>query len=202
LFRTFRPPAASAWSRPGQIGFVLHSSPPRRKSVPNPQSEIEELGSFCMSDPTELGLFRTNTHHRDAEGTENEADACLPGRLWGLRLQAGTPAHVSSFRFRIINRKSSMLSPRTTIRGMNQTVPLPVARVARIVPEFCARARPEGRVTPCDGRNKEFLARGVFPLFNCCTNVVVRSVGTPNLIHRVYRIRGISGPGQQKGANL
>ncbi len=46
-------------------------------------------------------------------------------------------------------------------------------RVARIVPEFCALITPRGRVTPCAGRNKEFLARGVFYLVNCCTNVVV-----------------------------
>ncbi len=52
-------------------------------------------------------------------------------------------------------------------------LPLPMLRVARVVPEFCARARPESRVTPCAGRNKEFLARGVFYLLNCCTNVVV-----------------------------
>jgi hypothetical protein len=43
-------------------------------------------------------------------------------------------------------------------------------RVARIVPEFCTRARPENRATPCVTRNKEFLARGVFYPFNCCTN--------------------------------
>ncbi len=48
-----------------------------------------------------------------------------------------------------------------------------VGRVARIVLEFCARANPDDRATPCAGRNKEFLARGVFYLFNCCTNVVI-----------------------------
>jgi hypothetical protein len=45
-------------------------------------------------------------------------------------------------------------------------------RVAGIVPKFCARARPQNGVTPYVGRNKRFLARGVFCLFNCCTNVV------------------------------
>ncbi len=34
-------------------------------------------------------------------------------------------------------------------------------RVARIVPEFCARGRPKNRATPCAVRNREFLARGV-----------------------------------------
>ncbi len=48
-------------------------------------------------------------------------------------------------------------------------------RVARIVTEFCARTRPGSGVTPCAGRNKEFLARRVFYLFNCCTNVIVRN---------------------------
>ena len=51
-------------------------------------------------------------------------------------------------------------------------LPLPMLRVARIVPEFCARTRLVPRATPCAQRNKEFLARGAFCLFNCCTNVV------------------------------
>jgi hypothetical protein len=46
-------------------------------------------------------------------------------------------------------------------------------RVARIVPEFCARGPPEKRLTPDAARNKKFLARGAFSLFNCCTNVVI-----------------------------
>ena len=41
------------------------------------------------------------------------------------------------------------------------------------MPEFCARARPESRVTPCGPRNKESFAHGVFYLWDCCTNVVV-----------------------------
>ncbi len=50
-------------------------------------------------------------------------------------------------------------------------MPLPGGRVAGIVPEFCARANPESRVTPCAIIDKEFLARGVFCLPNCRTNV-------------------------------
>jgi hypothetical protein len=46
--------------------------------------------------------------------------------------------------------------------------------VARIVPEFRARARPEKRITFAAARNKKFFAGGVFSLFNCCTNVVIR----------------------------
>jgi len=57
-------------------------------------------------------------------------------------------------------------------------LPLPMLRVARIVPEFCARTRLVPRATPCAQRNKEFLARGAFCLFNCCTNAVVRRVGS------------------------
>ena len=53
---------------------------------------------------------------------------------------------------------------------INQTLPLPLLRVARIVPEFCARTTPETRATPCPHRNKRFLVRGVFWLLDCCTN--------------------------------
>jgi hypothetical protein len=41
------------------------------------------------------------------------------------------------------------------------------------VPEFCARGTPEKRVTLAAARNKKCFARGVFYLFNCCTNVVI-----------------------------
>jgi hypothetical protein len=54
-----------------------------------------------------------------------------------------------------------------------QTVPLPMLRVAQIVPKFCARGAPKNGATPCAGRNKEFFARGVFYLLDCCTNVVI-----------------------------
>jgi hypothetical protein len=53
-------------------------------------------------------------------------------------------------------------------------------RVARIVPEFCARTTSKNGVTPCAGRTKEFLARRVFYLFNRCTNVIVRRVMWPS----------------------
>jgi hypothetical protein len=38
------------------------------------------------------------------------------------------------------------------------------------VTEFRACARPEKRLTSCAARNRKFLARRVFSLFNCCTN--------------------------------
>ena len=46
-------------------------------------------------------------------------------------------------------------------------------RVARIVPEFCARPTPENGATPCAQGIKNFSARGVFYLLNCCTNVAI-----------------------------
>jgi len=70
---------------------------------------------------------------------------------------------------------------RSNLRGAlprGQTVPLPMLRVARIVPEFCAHERPENRATPCAQRNKEFFTRGVFYLLDCCTNVVVCRAGS------------------------
>jgi hypothetical protein len=55
-------------------------------------------------------------------------------------------------------------------------------RVAQIVPEFCARANSENCVTPCARRNKEFLARGVLYLFNCCTNDLDEGISVPALL--------------------
>jgi hypothetical protein len=77
------------------------------------------------------------------------------------------------FNCRIIASLQSKIIHHTSEAASNRDVPLSRGGVARIVPEFCARARPEKHVTPGAARNKEFLARGVFHLFNCCTNVVV-----------------------------
>jgi hypothetical protein len=55
----------------------------------------------------------------------------------------------------------------------NTCVPLPWGRVARIVPEFCAREDSEIDASVCWARNKKNLAFGVFYLLNCCRNVVV-----------------------------
>ncbi len=62
--------------------------------------------------------------------------------------------------------------------------PLPMLRVARIVPEFCACAGHGNHVTPCAERNKESSACGLFYLFNCCTNVIAHAnngVGNRNV---------------------
>ena len=48
---------------------------------------------------------RAFARKRDSE-TENETKAHLPGRLWGVGLQLGTPAQVSCFRFQIVNHNS------------------------------------------------------------------------------------------------
>ncbi len=54
---------------------------------------------------------------------------------------------------------------------------------------------PRRNVSPCAPRDKEFFARGVFYLLDCCTNVIVRGVGTPDAIHRVYRVQDTGGEG-------
>jgi hypothetical protein len=66
---------------------------------------------------------------------------------------------------------------KSQIRGSasDPSLPLPMGRVARIVPEFCARTTPRNGATPCAQRNNKFLARGVFYLLNCCTNAIIRS---------------------------
>ena len=90
---------------------------------------------------------------------------CHPGLRSGaeIRNSRGTRSDVSSFRLQIISHNSSII---------NQTLPLPMGRVARIVPEFCVYATPEDRVTPCARRNRRFFARGVFHLLDCCRNLV------------------------------
>jgi hypothetical protein len=69
-FRTFC--SLGPWPT-GEIGFVSHNRPARAGGrgpqagrpaatpypICNPQSAIEELGSFCTFDSTKLGLFRT-----------------------------------------------------------------------------------------------------------------------------------------------
>jgi hypothetical protein len=80
------------------------------------------------------------------------------------------------FAFQTINHKhvipANMSFPRRRESSItNQTVPLSRGRVARIVPEFWAQTTAENGTTPCAPRNKEFLARGVFYLLNCCRNV-------------------------------
>jgi hypothetical protein len=91
----------------------------------------------------------------------------LPGAVPEIRTSSAARPRLSSFRFRVINHNSSII---------NHTVPLSRGRVARIVTEFCARTTPETGATPCTQTNNEFFARGVFYLFNRCTNVDSQTV--------------------------
>ncbi len=86
-----------------------------------------------------------------------------PAVTGGRNRGIGFVSHGGSIAASYFKHQTSRFKPPTRL-------PLPMLRVARIVTEFCARARPETPATPCAPRDKEFLARGVFCLFNCCTN--------------------------------
>ncbi len=106
-----------------------------------------------------LGLFVPPA--RAGRGDRPEA---LPNPQSAIRNRGiGFVSHGGSIAASYFKHRTSHFKP--PIR-----LPLPMLRVARVVTEFCARARPESRVTPCAGGNKEFPARGVFYLLNCCTN--------------------------------
>ncbi len=68
-------------------------------------------------------------------------------------------------------RSAAITTPRGT--ASRQSISLPMGRVARIVPEFCAQTAPKNGANPCSHRNKEFFACRVFYLLDCCTNVIV-----------------------------
>jgi hypothetical protein len=93
----------------------------------------------------------------------------------GRRLPGVVPEIRNSYGPRPASLPSASRSSITNhqFRGFasDQTVPPYRGRVARIVPEFCAQTAPEYGATPCSQRNNELFARGVFCLFNCCTNV-------------------------------
>jgi hypothetical protein len=75
---------------------------------------------------------------------------------------------------------------KSSIRGATsgQSVPPSMARVARIVTEFCVLVMPQNRASPCARWNKEFLTRGVLCPFNCCTNVAIRRLGCAHQLVR------------------
>jgi hypothetical protein len=125
-------------SRPAKLGLFVQLAPPKagwprdsssasipQSAIHNPQSAIEELGSFRTFDLTELGSFLQaptgycllNRRRRPEQGRRMNADERSSP-------QASDPNHQS----------------RGSAPG--QSVPLPLLRVARIVPEFCARTRP------------------------------------------------------------
>ncbi len=68
-------------------------------------------------------------------------------------------------------RSAAIMTPRGSASG--QGISLPRGRVARIVPEFCEQTTPKNGANPCSQRNKEFFARGVSYLLDCCINVVL-----------------------------
>ncbi len=146
-----RPPAPLA-GHSGQIGFVWRICPLVPRIVPQiPQIET-----------TPAAPLRVGEGHEKHEEEKKMS-------LSSVSFIPSCPSSTSWFHA----FKSQLRGAPPQGRG----VPLPRGRVARIVPEFCARAASKNRATPCAGRNKEFLARGVFYLLNCCTNMVVGRVG-------------------------
>jgi hypothetical protein len=150
LFRTNGPrprPQASSPAQP-EIGFVC--------SQWHPSSLLDTPHWACCHPRLRPGPLGTEDPElRTAFQPQMNAD--IPDET--IPPQASYPNHRSS----IINHQS---------RGPSRTrdVPLYRGRVARIVPEFWAQTTTENGATPCSQRNKEFFARGVFCLFNCCTN--------------------------------
>jgi len=126
-----------------------------------------------------LGLFGAEAQGAGAEGAGaegagvpsltsiSETRSDLTHRPVDLRAWARlawTCASVVLIFLLLSNHKSQFMNHKS------EGVPLPVGRVAGIVPEFWARGRRQNPVTPCARRNRRFFARGVFYLFNCCTD--------------------------------
>jgi hypothetical protein len=153
-----RPPGPN-WVRFAQSAML---SPPAATGGPNPQSAIKELGSF--------GAFAL----RLPSLWPRPSRPAPPGI--GFVSRSGASRRCRTFRFQIANHHSYFINHQCRAR-LGRGLPLPLLRVARIVPKFCARTRPPYRATLCAQRNKEFLARRAFYLFNCCTNVTVRRMG-------------------------
>jgi hypothetical protein len=164
LYNTPRPPGHSG----GNWVCLAHLTVP----VPPRLPQIGFVPHFRLRTSSQLGLFGKIIHHRDIEGMENEA-----GHVCGC----GDGASALPYVFTSLGSafKSSISNHKSLIRGSvsDRSVPLSRGRVARIVPKFRAQPRPRNRVTPGAGRSKEFLARGVFCLFNCCTNHAGRAGG-------------------------
>jgi hypothetical protein len=130
----------------GEIGFVFFTS----------HFRLPQIGFVCTTEPAQAGrdrLERTVPPQVCPESAIRNSSAASP------------PLFLPPS-----NHESSTCHCERSAAITNPIVPLPRGRVARIVPEFWARATARNRVTPCAARNKEFFARGVFCLFNCCTN--------------------------------
>jgi hypothetical protein len=125
---------------------------------------------FFTTEGAEITEGRRRADDRGPQAGEGRPEAslfnpkschCEPVRL------RSEPALSTAERDRL---RAAITDPRGSASG--QTVPLPLLRVARIVPEFWARVTSKNRATPCAQRNKESFSRGVFYLFNCCTNAI------------------------------
>jgi hypothetical protein len=143
--------------------LALFDAPDKSLVQPNrPAISARKRGSKPNSATFVVGvLFRTNAHLR------NDAEASPP-QVARIRVSAWQAS--PRLLLPLSNHKSQIINP---------MLPLPVGRVARIVPEFCVSETLPLRVTLCVQRNKKFFAGGVFHLSNRCTNVVIRPMGDP-----------------------
>ncbi len=82
-----------------------------------------------------------------------------------IRNSSSPRPHVSSFRFQIINQ-----------RAVPDRVSLYPGAVLHESCRNSVRTTLPRRATLCAQRDKRFFTRGVFYLFNCCTNVIVHRV--------------------------
>jgi len=187
-FCIFRP--AGTWSRPSRakLGSFRIIGPRRGLPAPAARAHSRALGrnwvrfaqfpsshapqaSSHPAPPGKLGLFRTIGPFLARRPPDVPSCPSL-----ALFCTFAPRPHVFFFRL-----KSSIINHKSSIAGSapDPSLPLPVGRVARIVPEFCARTTLPRRATRCAQRNKRFFAPGVLYVFNCCRNVVVRRVGNP-----------------------
>ncbi len=78
--------------------------------------------------------------------------------------------------------KSAIINHQCRTR-LGRGLPLPMLRVARIVPKFCAQTTDATGATSCSQRNREFFAPGAFCLLDCCINATVPRTSRERLSH-------------------
>jgi hypothetical protein len=169
------PPMNWGLSRRAETGFVAGTTP-GNEALSHDRSPPGHRGPRAPSDPRQRDS--TAKYAKYAKGTPNR-----PPLSRGSRISRSLSSPASSDHQLSIIHHQSQGPPRT------RDVPLSRGRVAGIATEFRARGTAGKRVTPGAGRNKEFLARGVFSLFNCCTN---NANGQLHLIHRFRRLTQIN----------
>jgi hypothetical protein len=191
LYRIFRPPGTWPCPSRAQIGFVSHVCPPSH--TPAAASRLAKLGSFCTFDPRSWVCFYSRLpatdyrlppfgfvshesspprHRGHGEGRRGIS----AGPVAGIRASPRCASSYCSLPPQIINHNSSIITRRGS--ASEQTIPLSMGRVARIVPEFWAQTMPENGATHCCQGNNEFFGRGVLYLFNCCTNGAPKAGGS------------------------